>query len=163
MRLCLFTLFPPFLVVKLYLLACLCRQIIWTLKEEKWVGLSFNFVKLCSDSRIVVTEHLELSLECTEAKTTLHSVDFNCSFFFLMGDGNKLILLKCIYCTCQVILAFQRFTKTKTFCDKTMQCLYPDIMVKYKVKHSVHLVPVVRLVLNYLNDVALSVRPVEIK
>lgn len=40
---------------------------------------------------------------------------------------------------------------------------YPDIMVKYKVKHSVHLVPVVRLVLNYLNDVALSVRPVEIK
>lgn len=41
--------------------------------------------------------------------------------------------------------------------------LHMDVMVKYKIKHSVHLVPAVRFVLNYLNEVALNVRPVEIK
>lgn len=56
----------------------------WTSKEEEWVGLTFNF-KLYPDRRTVVTKHLELSLEYTEAKIILHSVDFNCLFFLSRG------------------------------------------------------------------------------
>lgn len=85
--------------------------------------LSMNFAELCPHRSTVVTKHLVLSVECTQAKSYFSFSRLELLLFFSAGDGSMLILLKCLCGSCEAA----RVCSNESFLGETMQCLHTQM------------------------------------